>query len=343
MCKISIALPVYNGANFIKEAIESILAQDYRDYEFIIVDNGSTDETPKIIQTFAKNDNRIKFFAFTKHLGQVENVNRAAQMCTSEWIHFFCHDDIMLQGCIRNVVEAIEKTKSNKDIALISHKPAWLFMNNIVKAPFNVIDKKVIFEYTEFMNKSTVDVINYELHQKRETAQNIINGKGPYLPALTTAIIRKEVFESLGKFSQNYIHFDVFFWMKLVKTFSYLELDKALTLTRIHGSQVAVDGRKSLRTVADNKVFWKQYLKWVTDKPTLKQRAIAFLKPITAATGIMTVTMIRFGFFKSIIILFKLPFYWWPFILLYLPKRYQMEINKNGDLNQIVPVELIYP
>lgn len=343
MTKISIALPVYNGANFIKEAIESILIQDYENFELVIVDNASKDETFAIADSFAQKDNRIKLFSFEEHLGQVDNVNRAAQMCTNEWIHFFCHDDIMLQGCVKNVVETIEKVKDNTDIALISHKPAWLFMNNIVKVPFNEINGKTIFDYKEFTEVGHINEIDFVVHQKEQTAQNIINGKGPYLPALTTAIVRKDVFDLLGTFDNKFIHFDVFLWMKLVKTYSYLELSKALTLTRIHGSQVAVDARKSLRTVEDNKVFWKQYLKFVTDKPTLKQKAFVFLKPITTAIGIMTVTTIRFGFFNGIKILGKLPIYWIPFVLVYFPKRYKSELNNKRELEKKVPIELIYP
>lgn len=343
MTKISIALPVYNGANFIKEAIESILIQDYKDFELVIVDNASKDETFLIADSFAQKDNRVKLFSFEEHLGQVDNVNRAARMCTNEWIHFFCHDDIMLQGCIKNVVETIEKVKDKTDIALISHKPAWLFMNDIVNVPFNEINGKTIFDYKEFTELSKINEIDFVVHQKEQTAQNIINGKGPYLPALTTAIVKKEVFNLLGTFDNKYIHFDVFLWMKLVKTFSYLELSKALTLTRIHGSQVAVDARKSLRTVEDNKVFWKQYLKFVTYKPTLKQKAFVFLKPITTTIGIMAVTTIRFGFFNGIKILGKLPIHWIPFVLVYFPKRYKSELNNKRELEKKVPIELIYP
>lgn len=343
MSKISVALPVFNGADFIIEAIESILIQNYEDFELVFVDNASNDETVSIVRMFAEKDSRIKLFAFDEHLGQVDNVNRVAKMCTSEWIHFFCHDDIMLQGCIKNVIDTIEKVEDNRDIALISHKPAWLFMNNIVKVPFNEINGQTIFDFKEFMQLSRLNDVDFVVHKKEETAQNIINGKGPYLPALTTAIVKKVVFDEIGRFDDKYIHFDVFLWMRLVKNYSYLELGKAFTLTRIHGNQVAVDARKSLRTIEDNKIFWKEYLKFVTNKPLIRQKLLVFLKPITVATGIITVTLIRFGFFKSLKILINLPLYWWPFIIIYFSKRYRSEMNNKKDLEQYVPVDLIYP
>lgn len=343
MTKISIALPVYNGADFIKEAIESILIQDYKDFELVIVDNASKDDTFAIADSFAQKDNRIKLFSFKEHLGQVDNVNRTAQLCNYEWIHFFCHDDIMLQGCVKNVVETIEKIKDNTDIALISHKPAVLYMNGIVKAPSNMIDGKSVFKYEYFVENFRIDSLSFKIHNKRETAYNIINGKVPYLPALTTGIVKKEVFEVLGGFDKEYIHFDIFLWMNLLKNSSYLELNKAFTLTRIHGNQVAIHARKSLRTIKDHKIFWKKYLNTITNKPTLRQKTFVFLKPITTATGIITIAIMRFGIFSGLKVLFKLPIYWLPFILIYYPKRYLNEKKNNKELLKHVPIEMVHP
>ncbi|MFV8465645.1 glycosyltransferase family 2 protein [Flavobacterium sp. LB1P62] len=341
MNKISIALPVFNGANFIREAIESILIQDYSDFEFVIVDNASTDETISIINEYVQDD-RIKLFCFKEYLGQVENVNRAAKLCTNNWIHFFCHDDIMLQGCINHCMQVIN-TSNYEDFALLSHKPAWLFMNNIVNVPFNAINGNKVFEYQDFISKSKIDTVEVIEHKKDITAINILNGNGVYLPALTTAVVKKDVFIELGLFDEKYIHFDIFFWMRLLKTHSYIELDKALTLTRIHGNQVAVDARKSLRTIEDHKIFWKEYLNFIVAKPTLKQKTTVFLKPITTAVGIITVAIIKNGFFKGIKLLFSLPISWISFSLVFLPLRYISEIKLINKLKKYLTVDMIYP
>ena len=59
---ISVVLPVYNGQNYIREAIESILAQTYANFELVISDNASTDETQVICEEYAKMDPRIRYF-----------------------------------------------------------------------------------------------------------------------------------------------------------------------------------------------------------------------------------------------------------------------------------------
>jgi len=59
--KVSVVMSVYNEAEYISTAIESILEQTFRDFEFLIIDDGSTDKTPEIIKSYAKQDNRIRY------------------------------------------------------------------------------------------------------------------------------------------------------------------------------------------------------------------------------------------------------------------------------------------
>ena len=67
--RCSVALCTYNGARFIRESLESLLALDYPDFELIISDNGSTDQTPEICQEFAKRDPRISYHRSPENRG----------------------------------------------------------------------------------------------------------------------------------------------------------------------------------------------------------------------------------------------------------------------------------
>jgi glycosyltransferase involved in cell wall biosynthesis len=71
--KVSIGLPVYNGENYIQEAIESILSQTFEDFELIISDNASTDQTEAICRSFALKDERIRYFRNQENLGASSN------------------------------------------------------------------------------------------------------------------------------------------------------------------------------------------------------------------------------------------------------------------------------
>ena len=67
--KVSIGMPVFNGEKYLKEAINSILAQTYQDFELIISDNASTDQTPQICSEYAFKDSRIRYyFSILAHL-----------------------------------------------------------------------------------------------------------------------------------------------------------------------------------------------------------------------------------------------------------------------------------
>src|SRR5438045_3930995 len=57
---VSVLMPVYNGARYLAEAVESILAQTYRDFEFVIVDDGSTDRSPAMLDEYARRDSRVR-------------------------------------------------------------------------------------------------------------------------------------------------------------------------------------------------------------------------------------------------------------------------------------------
>ena len=80
--RVSIGLPVYNGENYVTEAIGSLLAQTFTDFELIISDNGSTDSTPEICRDFAKRDSRVRYFRHEVNQGAAWNFNRTLELAT---------------------------------------------------------------------------------------------------------------------------------------------------------------------------------------------------------------------------------------------------------------------
>ncbi len=75
MPAVSIGLPVYNGDNFLAEAIDSILRQTMEDFELIISDNASTDRTEEICREYAAGDSRIRYYRNESNLGAMANYN----------------------------------------------------------------------------------------------------------------------------------------------------------------------------------------------------------------------------------------------------------------------------
>jgi glycosyltransferase involved in cell wall biosynthesis len=92
---VSVVMPVYNGQNFLHEAIGSVLVQTHRDFELVAIDDGSTDDTLAILQEFAGVDPRVRIVAQAKG-GGARARNRALREARADWIVNLDHDDVML-------------------------------------------------------------------------------------------------------------------------------------------------------------------------------------------------------------------------------------------------------
>ncbi|MCI0543758.1 MAG: glycosyltransferase, partial [Actinobacteria bacterium] len=97
-------MPVYNGSNFVAEAIESVLAQTFDDFELIISDNASTDQTPEICLSYAADDKRIRYLRNRKNLGGGPNYRRVFELSRGEFFKIANHDDVshpeFLERCL---------------------------------------------------------------------------------------------------------------------------------------------------------------------------------------------------------------------------------------------------
>lgn len=105
--KISIVTASYNYQNYIKETIQSVLDQTYSDWELIIVDDCSTDNSVDVIKSFS--DDRIKLFINEKNLGLAQTVKRGVECATGDWIVFLESDDLITSDNIEKKVEIVKK------------------------------------------------------------------------------------------------------------------------------------------------------------------------------------------------------------------------------------------
>src|SRR4030042_3106655 len=94
--KVSIILPTYNGGRFITKAIKSVLGQSFADYEFLIVDDGSTDNTPEIVKEFSRKDKRIRYVREETNQDFQQALNQGLQLAEGEYIARIDDDDIWI-------------------------------------------------------------------------------------------------------------------------------------------------------------------------------------------------------------------------------------------------------
>lgn len=106
--KISVLMSVYNGEKHIREAIESILNQTYRNFDFIILDDASTDTTPQIIQSMAHQDDRIKILKNRRKLGLTKSLNKGLALAEGKYLARMDADDISLPDRFVNQVDFLD-------------------------------------------------------------------------------------------------------------------------------------------------------------------------------------------------------------------------------------------
>ena len=109
--KVSIGLPVFNGARFLPAAIESALSQTFQDLELIIADNASTDETEDICNRYAKLDRRVKVVRHPRNIGAAKNYNYVFHAASGEFFNWLASDDLLRPGFLRACLDGFASHK----------------------------------------------------------------------------------------------------------------------------------------------------------------------------------------------------------------------------------------
>ncbi len=122
---VTVLMPVYNGERYLKESIESILSQTYKNFEFLIIDDGSTDNSSNIIDSF--NDKRIRKISNKVNLGLVKSLNKGLRLACGKYIVRMDSDDLSEKNRIEKQVEYME---NNLDVAVLGSAVRLIDENN---------------------------------------------------------------------------------------------------------------------------------------------------------------------------------------------------------------------
>ena len=114
---LSIGMPVYNGERFLRGSLDSLLTQDFEDFELIISDNASTDATPDICRDYASRDRRIRFHQNEKNIGVGPNHARVFELARAKYFKWTGHDVECLPGMLWRCLEVI--TQAGPSVVLV--------------------------------------------------------------------------------------------------------------------------------------------------------------------------------------------------------------------------------
>ena len=216
--QITVALPVYNGEQYIALAIKSVLAQTFSDFELLILDNCSTDNTLDIIKTF--NDPRIRLIVNTKNLGMIGNWNLAISLAAGTYIKILSHDDLLAPGCLAEQINGFLKYQ-NQNIGIVTCKKRIINESGVVVMPgFG------LFGFTRVINGRRA------IKKSMRAGRNIIGE--PSIVLLDAKLLRAS-----GNFEQPQFTPDIKMWFKMLKGSNLLFLNKNLASYRISSTSMS--------------------------------------------------------------------------------------------------------
>lgn len=208
---VSVVTPVYNGEKYLRECIESVLAQTYEDFEFIIANNCSKDQTLAIAQSYARLDPRIRVIDATDFVGAIENSNRALthMAADSAYCKILHADDWMYPECLEKMVSLAD---ANPRVGVVG---AYVLSGCKVRGDG--------LPYTDTVLSG------------RATCKDRLQG-GPYLFGSPSSIlIRSDIVRSRVPFyPQDSLHVDVAVLFEILKDWDFGYVHQVLTYTRLH-------------------------------------------------------------------------------------------------------------
>lgn len=153
MPKVSVILPVYNVGPYLDEALQSLTEQSFKDFEIIAVNDGSTDNSEKILQKY-QTDNRLRYFN-QKNQGQSVARNLALKHATGDYIYFMDSDDVISPNALSVCLDYIERTKAD----FIFFDSDLLLEEKATPIHYNYQRTKLVEEYTQYTGEYLLNLM----------------------------------------------------------------------------------------------------------------------------------------------------------------------------------------
>ena len=144
MPRVSIGLPVFNGENFLEKTLDSILTQTYQDFELIISDNASADNTPRICREYVAKDSRIRYYRNERNIGASNNFNCVFKLSSGEYFKWVAHDDVLAPDYLLKCVNVLDCDSS---IVLCHSKTSCIDENGVLVSTYE-FGKRISSEKT---------------------------------------------------------------------------------------------------------------------------------------------------------------------------------------------------
>lgn len=225
---VSVLLPVFNGAAYLPQALESVLKQSWKNFELLVADDGSVDDSWQIIQKYAACDSRIVAWQNPARLGLFGNYNETIRRARGEFLKPFAQDDLLEPQCLEILMNA-----------LLSHQNV-----SLVSAARKIVDQhdkelEVIRIYSSPMVIPAQEVIAFQLIMLTN-----------WIGEPSTVMFRQQ-YAGVG-FDTNYYHFgDIEYWFRILEQGDYISLPDVVCSFRRHDTNETVRNHKQMYSLLD--------------------------------------------------------------------------------------------
>jgi len=212
--RFSVVLPTYNGAHYLRECIDSVLAQRFEDYELVIIDDGSTDDSRHILATY-RNHQRVRIFQHKENEGLFPTLNEAVRKSRAPLIHLLGQDDRMKENCLERW-DAFWREHPTLGMAYCQR---------------DTIDEKgTVIETAPEDQTPTV------LSTEQVAQISFYHGSMP--GNIASVVLRREALNTAGLFREDMqVSGDFEMWIRIAEEFDTGFLDEALINLRRHEGQ----------------------------------------------------------------------------------------------------------
>ncbi len=286
---VSVIMNCYNSDTYLKEAIDSVLAQTYTNWEIIFWDNQSTDKSAEIVKSY--DDERIKYFYAPKHTLLGEARNLAVEKANGEWIGFLDCDDIWDKDKINIYINEYFKNKDYKEVALIYSKTYIINKNN-----------KII--------KKNEKILSGMIHD------NLL-GEGDFI-VFSSVVLKKSSLEAVGKINEVLTYCEDYdLLLKITRNSKSLGINKFLTYYRMHTENIT--SKKLYQNNVEVVDFLEKYI--LENKTTFQLKILVYINNSYRIASLFFKLFLNKD--KSILRLYKYYKYFLfsPFSILYIKVR----------------------
>lgn len=255
--KVSVCMPTYNYARYLPEAIESVLKQNYTDYEFIIIDDCSTDNSVEVIRSYANKDRRISLIINECNLGQAKNLNKCLNHAQGEYIKFVFSDDFLISD--RALERLVSVLDQDPDIALVTTARYFVDEKSNILETLSEYEASIVCIGTEVVRDCL-------LEQKNKIGEP------------TSVLFRKK--HAKRGFNENYNqNVDMEMWFHILEQGKFAYIHEPLCSFRTHSNQQTKLNVEKGTHFADLFRIWNDYNQKPYVRFSLVRRAYAAYFP----------------------------------------------------------------